>query len=191
MERTIMSSLLFCSGRRDDRFTIALFGKRAEFRNRVGNKILRDAFAEASHGCVMRESSTWRVIDVPGFFEELCPCPDQQVIDCMALSYPGPNLVLLAVDSDNSQQLMDQVRKLQCVFGDNITANLVVVLPTTDVLKSLHHVKKHFIRLEPVSDRLGSDCRTWCSGQRSFHYSFNNYSKDVVQRRRSTLDKRR
>ncbi|XP_055358030.1 GTPase IMAP family member 8-like isoform X2 [Betta splendens] len=179
----------------DNRLVITLFGKSAEFRNTIGNKILKNAFSHMSDCCVTGESSTVKIINTPDFFDEDSRFPDQHIIDCMALSYPGPNLVILAVDSKNSQdkEVIDQINKLQYIFGENITANLVVLLPTTDVLKSPHHLKKRFrIHLKSMSDKLNySVCSGWCSGQWSFQYNFNNYSEDVVLKRKSTLDKRR
>lgn len=178
----------------DDRFTITLWGKSADFKNIIGNKILENVFTQAPARCVMRENNTLKIINTPDFLDEECQYPDQHIIDCMALSYPGPNLFILAIDSENSQEkeVMDQIRELQNIFGEDIIAHLVVMLPTTQIFHSLHHLKKHFkIQLEPMSDKLNSDWKKWCSGRKSFRYNYKNYSEEVVRRRKSVLEKRR
>nr|XP_046231793.1 GTPase IMAP family member 8-like isoform X2 [Scatophagus argus] len=179
-----------------EHFTVALFGKRVLLKNIIGNMILCDGnyFVKESNSFVVEKNNSFKIINTPNFFDEECLHPDQQIIDFMALSYPGPDLFILAIDSDNTQEetVVAQISKLQHIFGENITAHLVVTLPNIESFHSLGHLKDQFkTRLATANENLSSDCKKWCLGHRSFLYDYKNYSKDVVIRRRTVLEKRR
>nr|XP_046231692.1 GTPase IMAP family member 8-like isoform X2 [Scatophagus argus] len=179
-----------------DQLTVALFGKRVLLKNIIGNMILCDGnyFVKESNSFVVEKNNSFKIINTPNFFDEECLHPDQQIIDFMALSYPGPDLFILAIDSDNTQEetVVAQISKLQHIFGENITAHLVVTLPNIESFHSLGHLKDQFkTRLATANENLSSDCKKWCLGHRSFLYDYKNYSKDVVIRRRTVLEKRR
>lgn len=105
-----------------EKLTVAVFGKKIQLRNVIGNSILStyNAFTTMSENLVVAEDSSFKIINTPDFFDEENVHPDQQIIDFMALSYPGPHLFILAIDSENDQKenVMAQVRKLKETFGD-------------------------------------------------------------------------
>ncbi|XP_070707127.1 uncharacterized protein [Pempheris klunzingeri] len=142
---------------------------------------------------VWEESSSFKIINTPDFFDEESQHPDQDIIDIMAVSHPGPDLLILAIDSENTQeeQVVAQITKLQDAFGEEVTAHLVVMSPDIESSHSLIHLKEKFnIKLAIATEDLVSGCKRWCRGHQSFQYEYNNYSQNVVRRRRTALEKR-
>ncbi|TMS07969.1 hypothetical protein E3U43_005452 [Larimichthys crocea] len=95
---------------------VALFGKRVQLKNIIGNMILgsENYFTTQPDNFVVEKNNSFKIINTPDFFEEELLHPDHDIIDFMALSYPGPNLFILAVDSENSQEenVVAQISKL-------------------------------------------------------------------------------
>lgn len=180
-----------------DQLTVALFGKKIELKNIIGNTIFSDgnAFTTTSEkNLVWAQNSSFKIINTPDFFDEESLHPDQQIIDFMALSYPGPDLFILSVDSENIQKekVMAQVIKLQETFGEKVTAHLVVMLPNIESFNSLSHLNDLFsIWLQMNDENLARECRKTCCGRQGFLFDYKNYSQDVVMRRRTTLERRR
>ncbi|XP_049416035.1 GTPase IMAP family member 8-like [Epinephelus fuscoguttatus] len=176
------------------RLTVALFGKRAQLKNGIGKMILPnrpDAFDVTSNSFDTESNKSFKVINTPDFFDDRCLYPDQLIIDFMALSHPGPDLFILAIDSENTQEekVVTQISKLQGIFGDNITAHLVVTLPDLECFHSLCHLKYRFnTQLAVASENLASECRKWCAERHSFHFNYVNYSEDVVIRRMAAME---
>ncbi|KAL7376405.1 hypothetical protein ABVT39_007497 [Epinephelus coioides] len=174
--------------------TIALFGKKVPLKNSIGKMILTNrpnAFATTSNSFVIETNDSFKIINVPDFFDEECQHPDQMIIDFMALSHPGPDLFILAIDSENTKEdkVVAQIKNLKATFGDNITANLVIMLPDAKSLNSLRQLEQKFnTQLAVASENLASECKKWCSDRKSFQYNYENYSEDVVLRRMTALE---
>ncbi|XP_078018510.1 GTPase IMAP family member 4-like [Epinephelus lanceolatus] len=120
-----------------------------------------DAFDMTSNSFDTESNKSFKVINTPDFFDDRCLYPDQLIIDFMALSHPGPDLFILAIDSENTQEekVVTQISKLQGIFGDNITANLVVTLPDLECFHSLRHLKYRFnTQVAVASENLASEC---------------------------------
>ncbi|XP_051269498.1 GTPase IMAP family member 8-like [Dicentrarchus labrax] len=175
-----------------EQLTVALLGKRAELRNIIGNMILgSNAFDTESNILVVGENSSFKIINTPDFFDEESLLPDQHIIDLMALSHPGPDLFILTIDPENTQEVdvVAQISKLQHTFGERITEHLVVTLPDMESFHSPSHLKEIFnIWLAP-DESMASECRKWCSGRDPFLYDYKNYSQDVVTKRKTALEK--
>lgn len=141
----------------------------------------------------MAEDNSFKIINTPDFFDEANFNPDQQIIDFMALSYPGPDLFMLAIDSENTQEqnVMAQVKKLQGTFGEKVMEYLVVMLPDTESFTLLRHLNDRFNIWLPTMENLAHDCRKLCCGRQSFVFDYKYYSQDVVMRQRTALEKRR
>ncbi|XP_051269501.1 GTPase IMAP family member 8 isoform X2 [Dicentrarchus labrax] len=175
-----------------EQLTVALLGKRAELRNIIGNMILgSNAFNTESNILVVGETSSFKIINTPDFFDEESLLPDQHIIDLMALSHPGPDLFILTIDPENTQEVdvVAQISKLEHTFGEKITEHLVVTLPDMESFHSLGHLKEIFnIWLAP-DESMASECRKWCSDRDPFLYDYKNYSQDVVTKRKTALEK--
>ncbi|XP_027132842.1 GTPase IMAP family member 8 isoform X2 [Larimichthys crocea] len=170
--------------------TFALFGKDVEYRAAIGNWILGTNLFNTNP--ILAVNNSFKIINTPHFFEEDSVHPDQDIIDLMARSYPGPNLFILAVDSENSQEenVVAQISKLQEIFGQQVTEHVFIILPDIESLQSLLHLKQIFnIHLAVANENLASECKTWCFGRHSFLYDYKNYSERVVRRRRTALMK--
>ncbi|XP_030599147.1 uncharacterized protein LOC115789777 [Archocentrus centrarchus] len=174
---------------------IALLGKRVQLKNIIGNMILnnKDAFVTVSDSFEWKAKKLFKIIKTPDFFNEGCLNPDQQIIDLMALSYPGPKLFILAVDSENTKEekVMAQIKQLQDAFGEKITSNLAVTLPDIESFQSLNHLREKLcIMLTIANENLASKCVEWCSGRQPFLYDYKSYIEKAVNRRRATLQNR-
>lgn len=175
---------------------IVLLGKRVQLKNIIGNMILnsRDAFVTTSDGFEWKAKKLFKIIKTPDFFSAACLNPDQQIIDLMALSYPGPKLFILAVDSENTkeEQVMAQIKQVQITFGEKITGNLAVTLPDIESFQAMKHLKEKFcIMLTIANENLASKCVEWCSGRQPFLYDYKSYVENAVDRRRATLHRKR
>ncbi|KAG8010946.1 GTPase IMAP family member 8 [Nibea albiflora] len=172
--------------------TLGLFGNDDQFRTTIGRWILgTDHFNTNS---ILAENNSFKVINTPHLFEEDSLHPDQDIIDFMALSYPGPNMFILAIDSENSRNMgkvVGQITKLQEIFGQQVTEHLFIILPDKESLQSLLNLKEYFnTNLAVANENLASECKTWCFSRRhSFLYNYKNYSEEVVRRRRTALMK--
>ncbi|KAK9532938.1 hypothetical protein VZT92_010296 [Zoarces viviparus] len=175
------------------KFIVALFGKRVQLKNAIGKMILHSdsAFNEVSNNVVVETNERFKVVNTPDFFNDDCLNLDQIIIDFMAHSLPGPDLFILAIDSENSQEekVKAQVIKLQETFGENITAHLLIMLQDIEHYFSL---KQRFgNRLVVAGEYVEKVCLNCCSDTPSFQYDFRNYSEDVVMRRKATFEKTR
>ena len=141
----------------------------------------------------MAEDNSFKLINTPNFFDEANLVQDQQIIDLMALSYPGPHLFLLAIDSENTQEqnVMAQVKKLQDTFGETVTEYLVLMLPDMESFTLLRHLNKRFHVWLPTEENLAIYLRRLYGGRQSFVFEYKYYSQDVVMRQRTALEKRR
>ncbi|KAM8871385.1 uncharacterized protein ACB058_003678 isoform 2-T2 [Synchiropus picturatus] len=175
---------------------VAVLGTAAQLKNDVGNQILHNlsAFLTVSNHLTQRTNRNFRVINTPNFFDENCPSPDQLIIDFMAISHPGPDLFILVVDPAETaeEKVVAQITKLTYIFGDSVLPYLVVLLQDVDSYHSLHHLMDHFnLTVALNKENLAGDCRRWCCNGTSFHYQYNNYSEEVVKRRKESLENNR
>ncbi|KAM9323656.1 uncharacterized protein KZ484_021716 [Pholidichthys leucotaenia] len=175
------------------KFIVILWGQQNRLKNIVGSMILdsKDAFESLSNNIERRENNSVRVIKTPDSLDE--DCADQQQIDLRALSYPGPNLILLVVDSENQKEedIVQQITDLQSIFGERIKDNLVVIAPDIESFHSLGKLKTELgVRLATANENLAKNCQEWCFECQQFQYEYNDYSEDVVKRRKIILDKR-
>ncbi|KAM8828959.1 GTPase IMAP family member 8-like isoform 1-T1 [Spinachia spinachia] len=174
--------------------TIAMFGKSIQLKNTIGKRILNDnsAFNNLSNNFVVEMKNGFKVINTPDFFEKECPSPDQLIIDFLAHCHPAPNLFILAIDTENSEEekIVDQIKQLQEIFGENTTLHLVILFQDFERFHSLDHLKQSFkTRLATANENLPEECRKWCSAHPCFLYEYKNYSEDVVKRRKAALEK--
>lgn len=177
-----------------DQLTVAIIGKRIQIKNIIGNMIIGpQVFDEIAPDFAVSEENSFKIINTPNFFDEYVPNLDQHIIDFMALSYPGPHLFILAIDSENTQKekVLAQVGKLQEMFGQAITAYLVVMLPDLESYVSLLHLSNLLNIWSPGHQQLASECRRVCCGRPPFLFDFKNYSQETVMRRIAALEKKR
>lgn len=176
-----------------DLLTVAIFGKSIQIKNIIGNILCQNAFDAITPNFKVSQNDSFKIINTPNFFDEDVVNLDQKIIDFMALSYPGPDLFILAIDSQNTEEekVKAQVTKLQEMFGHKITAHLVVMLPDLESYIALQHLNNLFHIWSPSSQHLASECKGVCYGRRPFQFDYINYSLDVVMRRIAALDKRR
>ncbi|KAG7498801.1 hypothetical protein JOB18_021100 [Solea senegalensis] len=177
-----------------EKLSIAVFGKRVQLKNTIGNMILNmdSHFKSTENVLVAGESNTYIVINTPDFFDEDCQKQDQQMIDFMAVSHPGLHLFLLAIDSENTteEKIVAQITKLLDLFGERIKAHLVVMLPDIESFQSLSRLKERFqIMLVMANENLVSECRKWCQRRRPFLFDYKDYSEDVVIRRQKHFER--
>lgn len=175
-----------------DLLTVAIFGKRIQLKNIIGNMILcENAFDSITPNFEVSQNNSFKIINTPNFFDEDVNL-DQQIIDFMALSYPGPHLFILAIDSQNTKEekVKAQVTKLQEMFGHKITAHLVVMLPDLESFIALQDLSKLFKISLPSAQQLASECERMCCGRQPFQFDYKNYSQDVVMRRIAALKSR-
>lgn len=151
-----------------------------------------DTFTKRSQDLVIAGTHSLKIIITPNFFDEEATYPDQQLIDIMAMCHPGPNLFILVIDSENTQQdkVMDQVRKLQDMFGEGVTAHLVIILPDIESFMALDNLKELFTVWLASSENMARECRKLCCGSQPFQLDYKNYSQQVVVRRKATLEAR-
>ncbi|XP_057675032.1 uncharacterized protein LOC130905533 isoform X1 [Corythoichthys intestinalis] len=170
--------------------TVALFGKRMLSNNHIGKLILAndDVFRKISKDFGVGENHSFKVINVPNFFED-CPAPDQQVIDLLALAYPGPDLFLLAIDSENKgcEDVVEQMRKLEKFFGNSIKHNLIVIFEKQELYDSILYLKDNNIQLGMLNENLATDCKIWGAARPSFLYDYKDHSWRVIERRMEQL----
>ncbi|XP_057675030.1 uncharacterized protein LOC130905531 isoform X2 [Corythoichthys intestinalis] len=174
--------------------TTALFGNGIILKNFIGKLILanEDVFKTMSNDFSVEENDSFKVVNTPNFFEG-CSTPNQQIIDFMALSYPGPELFLLAVDSEtsSSDDVVAQIRRLEEVFGNSIRHHLIVIFNKQELYNSLLYLRDNNIQLEMLDENLASDCKKWGADRQSFLFDYKDYSHRVVQQRRKELKIRR
>lgn len=144
----------------------------------------------------MIDDPKFKIINTPDLFDENAQHPDQQTIDFMATSHPGPHLFILAIDSENTheEKVTTQITKLQDAFGVNMTSHLVMIFPDSQSSARLIRLKEMFnVPLTDVSENVAERCKEWCRNHHhtSFTYDYKNYSQEVVIRRKKTLDQRR
>ncbi|XP_051269495.1 GTPase IMAP family member 8-like isoform X2 [Dicentrarchus labrax] len=128
--------------------TVALFGKRAQLKTVIGKMILSGEHntVTKTNNFDVKKNDSFKIISTPDIFEQESLHPDQDIIDFMALSHPGPHLFILAIDSENTEEekIVAQISKLQHTFGERITEHLVVTLPDIESFQSLSHLKERF-----------------------------------------------
>ncbi|KAM4527150.1 GTPase IMAP family member 8-like isoform 2-T2 [Odontesthes bonariensis] len=196
----MMSRLTQTMKNGDSKYIITLFGKKAEFKDLVGRMILKEdplhhpvnTFVKTTDDISLGANKTFKVVCTGDIFEEHCLHPDQQIIDCMALSHPGPHLFILAIHAEHNEEgtVVDQIDKLRGHFGERFTSNLVVLLPSIEVFQALSHLgKQSNIQFATANEYLSSTCEQWCSDREPFLYEFTNYSGDVVKRRMRSFNK--
>ncbi|KAM4527730.1 uncharacterized protein PAE49_024450 [Odontesthes bonariensis] len=184
----------------DSKYIITLFGKKAELKDLIGRMILNEdplqhpvnTFVKATQDISLGANKTFKVVCTGDIFEEHCLHPDKQIIDCMALSHPGPHLFILAIDAEHTEEgtVVDQIYKLRGHFGERFTSNLVVLLPSIEVFQALSHLgKQSSIQFVTANENLSSTCEQWCLKRELFLYEFTNYSRNVVERRMRSLNK--
>ena len=119
---------------------------------------------------------------------------DQQIIDCMALSYPGLHISLLVIQDrhDTPEEVKQQVVHLQDTFGENITANMIVMLPCRDEIFALKHYINQNIKYPlEVLNNYNDLHKKLRMDRKFFKYTYENYSESVVLKRKETLSEKR
>ncbi|KAK2827979.1 hypothetical protein Q5P01_019013 [Channa striata] len=177
-----------------ENLTVVVFGKKHDFKTTIGNIISDNkvTFGQKFNDFVLGHNNNVKITITPDFFDEKCLYPDQYIIDCMALSLPGPRMFILAIDSENSEQeeVMAQISKLQSIFRDDVTKHLAVITHNVEIYKSLSDLETRFknIKLATASESLYSVCQNWCVGRKPFQYHYEHYSEAVITRRRKELE---
>uniref|UniRef100_A0AAZ1XBQ6 AIG1-type G domain-containing protein n=2 Tax=Oreochromis aureus TaxID=47969 RepID=A0AAZ1XBQ6_OREAU len=173
------------------KLTIALFGKSADSVSRTGSTIIRGPNASVTKlgNFVERNNNQYRIISTSDFFEEQYDSPDQLIIDFMALSDPGPRLFILVIDSKNTQveNVVTQISRLQHVFGENVTENIVIVLEESRENLQGRIKEMYNIQMVTMNENLAVQCKEWCSHQRPFQFDYRDYPQHTVKRRKDHL----
>ncbi|XP_036801082.1 GTPase IMAP family member 8-like isoform X2 [Oncorhynchus mykiss] len=178
-----------------EKLTIVLFGKKGAPKCSIGNLILeeRDGFDDDTELCERRENQLYAAINTPDMFGE-GNNSDQQIIDCMALSYPGLHISLLVIQDrhDTPEEVKQQVVHLQDTFGENITANMIVMLPCRDEIFALKHYINQNIKYPlEVLNNYNDLHKKLRMDRKFFKYTYENYSESVVLKRKETLSEKR
>ncbi|KAK7895669.1 hypothetical protein WMY93_020994 [Mugilogobius chulae] len=176
-------------------YNVVLLGRKAHLKEVMVRNITENQgeFQRLSQDFIVATNSAFRVVSAPDIFDENNMYVDQQVIDVMALSLPGPHIFILAIDLDNAQEkkIVKQIRTLKNTFGA-MSKNLVVTLPDIESFQLFSHLKeKYNIVLTTANENLASLCTDWCLGRKPFTYDYSLYSEVVVKRRREFLSKLR
>ncbi|KAM9820178.1 GTPase IMAP family member 8-like [Neosynchiropus ocellatus] len=176
--------------------SVAVLGTPAQLKCNVGNQILHDerAFVATGNHLTQSRNRTFKVINTPDFFDEDSKYPDQQIIDFMAISYPGPDLFILVVDPAEAaeERVVAQITKLGDLFGDSVLPYVTVLLQDAEHFYALRHLMDRLnICVAVNKENLASDCQRWCCDRNSFLYQYNNYAEGVVKRRKESLEIRR
>ena len=186
----------------DSKYIITLFGKKTHFKELIRGWILKEdhlhhpvnTFVKKTDDISLGENETFKVVCTGDIFEEDCLHLNQQIIDCMALSDPGPHLFILAIDAEHTEEdkVVDQIDKLRDHFGETVTSNLVVLLHSIEDFQALSHLEEQLnIKFATANENLSSTCERWCLDREQFRYDYTNYSRDLVERRRISLNNRR
>ncbi|KAK7898733.1 hypothetical protein WMY93_019586 [Mugilogobius chulae] len=110
----------------------------------------------------------------------------QHLLDITALSLPGPNLFLLAVDPDNAneQTVAQWIKQLQSYFGDTVCSHLLVALPDLESFRTLRPLQESFgTALTMLSDNIILEWRRWCKPV-PFVFKYPEYGELVKRRER-------
>ncbi|XP_029598326.1 GTPase IMAP family member 8 isoform X1 [Salmo trutta] len=173
------------------KLTILLFGKEGAPKCSIGNLILgeRDGFDDDTELCERRENKSYAVINTPDMFGE-GNHPDQQIIDCMALSYPGPHISLLVIQDghDTPEKVKQQVVHLQDTFGEKITANMIVMLTRrVDIVALKHYINQNMKYPLEVLNNSNDLHKKLPMVHKFFKYTYEKYTEGVVLKRKATL----
>ncbi|XP_071187528.1 GTPase IMAP family member 8-like [Salvelinus alpinus] len=173
--------------------TIVLFGKKGAPKSSIGNVILgeRDGFDDDTELCERRENRSYAVINTPDMFGE-GNNPDQQIIDCMALSYPGPHISLLVIQDghDTPEEVKQQVDHLQDTFGEKITANIIVMLPCRNHSFELKRYTNQNVKYHQGVLNNSNDLHKLQIDRKLFRYTYEKYTECVVLKRKATLERK-
>ncbi|XP_045556084.1 GTPase IMAP family member 8 isoform X3 [Salmo salar] len=173
------------------KLTILLFGKEGAPKCSIGNLILgeKDGFDDHTELCERRENKSYAVINTPDMFGE-GNHPDQQIIDCMALSYPGPHISLLVIQDghDTPEEVKQQVVHLQDTFGEKIRANMIVMLPCrVDIVALKHYINQNMKYPLEVLNNSNDLHKKLQMDHKFFKYTYEKYTEGVVLKRKATL----
>lgn len=116
--------------------------------------------------------------------------PDQQIIDCMALSYPGPHISLLVIQDghDTPEEVKQQVVHLQDTFGEKIRANMIVMLPCrVDIVALKHYINQNMKYPLEVLNNSNDLHKKLQMDHKFFKYTYEKYTEGVVLKRKATL----
>ncbi|KAK6314538.1 hypothetical protein J4Q44_G00140670 [Coregonus suidteri] len=125
-----------------DKYTIILLGKKDALKRHIGNRILGidEAFKNTLKECEQQVNSSTNVVVIntpDDLINEEFQVANLQIVDCMAHSQPGPNLFLLVIEEGHAtpKEVKHQVDQLKYTFGEDMTENMIIVLPDS------HHYK--------------------------------------------------
>ncbi|XP_030599118.1 GTPase IMAP family member 8-like [Archocentrus centrarchus] len=165
------------------RTTIALLGKNPELKKTTENAILKNhkVVSKMFTDFTLKENESFRIINTPDVLDE--KCLDQNIIDLMALSDPGPDLFILALDSEDADV---QINKLQHIFGETVRNHLVIITENSKMQEQLSSHYKIF-NIQAVSKNLPDQCQEWLPEQ-SFQFDCESYFQNAVKRRRRYLE---
>ncbi|XP_024233193.2 GTPase IMAP family member 8 [Oncorhynchus tshawytscha] len=179
------------------KLTIVLFGKKGAPKSSIGNLILqktdRDGFTHDTELSELIENELYAAINTPDMFGE-GNNPDQQIIDCMALSYPGPHISLLVIQDrhDTSEDVEQQIEHLRDIFGENITENIIVMLPHGgDIFPLASYCNQNRKYPLEVLNNSNDLHKKLPMDRKFFKYTYENYSEGVVLKRKETLSEKR
>lgn len=164
--------------------TVVLIGSNKDQKRATANKILGSSCESLipADQCQKNENEELIVIVTPNLYDETSP--DQDVIDCMALSYPGPHVVLLVVEGGELREQIDRgTKKITQLYGEEIGRKTEVLIANTDYKQgsTCHQAYHTFHDLDKLKEIWSEKTH-----QRLELY-FRDYSEDVVERRRKTL----
>lgn len=187
--------IAFASTENSGKFTIALFGEKPDFMSKIESTFLQGhcTFGKPSPYCELKEDNSFRIISAPKFFHDECMNPDQKIIDFMALSYPGPHLFILAIESESTskEKVGNQIIAFKDIFEENVTENLVVILEKQENHDLLSYVDEVFNVKSVILKKMVSVFMNWSSNHQSFQFDYKNYSHKIVQRRKHELERKR
>ena len=85
-----------------------------------------------------------------------------------------------------------QVTRVKETFGQEISRNLVVMLPDIQCLHDLDYLEQKVqIKLSIPNENLSEECWKWCKESPKFLYTYQKYSWEVVKGRWEALNRKR
>ncbi|XP_005470574.1 GTPase IMAP family member 8-like isoform X2 [Oreochromis niloticus] len=176
--------------------TIILFGKKEGLKKKIESEIFKNqrTVSKTCNDIFVSESESFKIINTPDFLDDKYLDPDQKIIDLMALSDSSPDLLMLAIDSEDTGQVEKvdaQIDKLEHIFRGTVIKHLVIIVDNGKNKNklNLNHDKLFYIQ-EDVNKNLPDQCQEWLTDQ-PLQFKTENYIQYAVKQRKQYFESTR
>lgn len=176
--------------------TIILFGKKESLHKKIKSEIFKNqrTVSKLCNDFFVSESESFKIISTPDVLDDKYLDPDQRIIDLMALSDFSPDLLMLAIDSEDTGQVEKvdaQIDKLQHIFQGTVIKHLAIIIDNgkNKNKPNLNHEKVFYIQ-EDVNKNLPDQCKEWLTDQ-PLQFKTENYIQQAVKRRKQYFESTR